>query len=222
MCLGRLWGLTNKTLNDITKCELCGMKDNTERHRIVPGREGGRYNRRNVIRLCRPHHQEADAEAYTRGALRAIVEARNGRNGRPSKDELYIRMAELCATRSTCKRRHVGCVLTDVEGAHVALGWNGTAKGSRARCYCADSGRVSCVHAEANAVAKKSWAGPCVAYLPISPCVQCAALLVNAGCVRIVIGQVYRDEGGLDVLRAAGAAVTVLDPSPAEPTPDRL
>jgi len=186
----------------------------------VPGREGGKYNRRNVIRLCPPHHHEADEGRISREALYAIVEARNGRNGRPSKDELYIRMAELCATRSTCKRRHVGCVLTDADGAHVALGWNGTARGSRARCYCADSGRVSCVHAEANAVAKKSWAGACVAYLPISPCVPCAALLVNAGCVRAVVGRVYRDEGGLEVLRAAGAAVHVLDPSPAAVAPD--
>jgi dCMP deaminase len=215
-----LRGLTNRTLNDITRCELCGSRENVERHRIVPGREGGKYNRRNVIRLCREHHALADAGVFTRGAMRAIVEARNGRNGRPSKDELYIRVAELCAGRSTCKRRHVGCVLTDVRGEQVALGWNGTARGAKARCYCADSGRVSCVHAEANAVAKKSWAGECVAYLPISPCVPCAALLVNAGCIRAVVGQVYRDEGGLDVLRAAGADVHILDPSPAEPQPD--
>jgi dCMP deaminase len=183
----------------------------------VPGREGGRYNRRNVVKLCREHHHQADADLFLRSALFAIVEARNGKNGRPSKDELYMRFAQLCATRSTCRRRHVGCVLTDPRGEQMALGWNGTARGARAKCYCADSGRVSCVHAEANAVAKKTWPGDAFAYLTVSPCVTCAAMLVNAGVVRLVVIRAHHDPEGLEVLRGAGVSVQVLDPTPTAP-----
>lgn len=48
---------------------------------------------------------------------------------RPTKDEYFLRMSELVATRATCFRRAVGCVLTNERGHVLATGYNGVAAG---------------------------------------------------------------------------------------------
>lgn len=48
---------------------------------------------------------------------------------RPSKDRYFLEMARLVATRSTCLRRHVGCVLVNARGHVLATGYNGVAAG---------------------------------------------------------------------------------------------
>lgn len=48
---------------------------------------------------------------------------------RPSIDLYYMRMARLVATRSTCLRRAVGCVLVDKFGRVLSTGYNGVARG---------------------------------------------------------------------------------------------
>lgn len=48
---------------------------------------------------------------------------------RISRDEWAMEMAKLTATRSTCLRRHVGCVLLNCRGHVLATGFNGVAAG---------------------------------------------------------------------------------------------
>lgn len=48
---------------------------------------------------------------------------------RPERDEYFLRMAKLVATRSTCLRRNVGCVLVNARGHVLATGYNGVAAG---------------------------------------------------------------------------------------------
>ena len=48
---------------------------------------------------------------------------------RPSKDQYFIEMAKLVATRGTCLRRKVGCVLVNARGHVIATGYNGVAAG---------------------------------------------------------------------------------------------
>lgn len=48
---------------------------------------------------------------------------------RPLIDEYYLRMASLVATRSTCARRAVGCVLVNERYQVLATGYNGVARG---------------------------------------------------------------------------------------------
>lgn len=45
------------------------------------------------------------------------------------KDEYFMRIAEVVATRSTCLRRAVGCVLVNERGHILATGYNGVARG---------------------------------------------------------------------------------------------
>jgi dCMP deaminase len=50
-------------------------------------------------------------------------------SNRPALDLYYMRMARLVATRSTCLRRAVGCVLVDGQGRVLSTGYNGVARG---------------------------------------------------------------------------------------------
>lgn len=55
----------------------------------------------------------------------------NDGSNRPDLDLYFMRMARLAATRSTCLRRAVGCVLVDDGGKVLATGYNGVASGER-------------------------------------------------------------------------------------------
>lgn len=131
---------------------------------------------------------------------------------RPSKDEVFMDMAYLIATRSTCSRRQVGCVLTDWDGEQVAVGYNGGPRGGRNRCAREGAGLCGCIHAEVNACIKANFTGDRVAYVTISPCELCAVALVNAHVRRCVVGQVYHNEDGIDVLRDSGCEVIIVNP----------
>ncbi len=48
---------------------------------------------------------------------------------RPSLDEYFINIANVVATRGTCCRRNVGCVLINNHNHIIATGYNGTADG---------------------------------------------------------------------------------------------
>lgn len=49
---------------------------------------------------------------------------------RPDKDDYFMQMANLVATRSTCLRRAVGCVLVSRRGHVLATGYNGVSAGA--------------------------------------------------------------------------------------------
>lgn len=57
-------------------CEVCGFDLFIQKHRIVPGREGGRYVQGNVIALCGNCHYCADEGLFERKVLLSIVEHR--------------------------------------------------------------------------------------------------------------------------------------------------
>jgi dCMP deaminase len=48
---------------------------------------------------------------------------------RPTKDQYFMSIARIVATRSTCLRRAVGCVLVNERGHILATGYNGVAAG---------------------------------------------------------------------------------------------
>lgn len=131
---------------------------------------------------------------------------------RPTKDVIFLRMAYLVAERSTCMRRQVGCVLTDWDGEQVAVGYNGGPRGGRNKCAREGVGLCGCIHAETNACIKANFSGDRVAYVTISPCELCAVALVNAHVKRCVVGNVYHNEDGLNVLRDSGCEVIITDP----------
>jgi len=129
---------------------------------------------------------------------------------RPPLYEVYMRMAEELAKRSTCARLQVGTVLTDSLLEHVvSIGYNGNARGFPNRCDSPEAGRCGCIHSEMNALVKSpgELRGK-VAFVTASPCVMCAKLMVQAHVSHLFYRTAYRDASGLEVLDQAGV-VTV-------------
>jgi dCMP deaminase len=133
---------------------------------------------------------------------------------RPSWSEYWLGMAQLAATRSTCKRLRVGCVLV-ADNQLLVSGYNGALPGAPhcldAGCDIGPHGGCQVAHAEANAICFASRRGVAITgatcYCTHSPCAACAKLLVVAGIVSVVYGVQYRDPAPLDMLKKHGVAV---------------
>lgn len=126
---------------------------------------------------------------------------------RPSFAEIYMRMAELLAQRSTCIRLQVGCVITSVDHRYVyGLGYNGGAAGMKNECDSNTPGACGHLHGEENAIinCRASRDTPKYVYVTHLPCVMCARRLINlGGVVRVVYDQSYRVTDSIDLLRHA-------------------
>ncbi|NVJ23027.1 deaminase [Myxococcus sp. AM011] len=121
-------------------------------------------------------------------------------SGRVSWDQYFMDIAKQVATRATCDRKHVGAVI--VRGRTIlSTGYNGSIRGL---AHCDDVGHmmenghcVATVHAEANAIIQSATNGVAIdgatIYTTASPCWPCFKLIANAGLVRIVFGEFYRD-----------------------------
>lgn len=122
--------------------------------------------------------------------------------------EVYMRMAEELAKRSTCARLQVGTVITDATLANVlGIGYNGNARGFANGCDSSEPGRCGCIHSEVNALIKAPGLTPDkVVFVTASPCVMCAKLMINSGASHVFYRTPYRDAAGLEVLRRGGVA----------------
>src|SRR5436190_22672404 len=70
-------------------------------------------------------------------------------------EEVYMRMAEELAKRSTCARLQVGTVITTSDLTQVlGIGYNGNARGLPNRCDSTTPGSCGCLHSEQNALLK--------------------------------------------------------------------
>lgn len=125
---------------------------------------------------------------------------------RPPLFEVYMRMAEELAKRSTCARLQVGTVLTDARLENVvAIGYNGNARGFPNRCDSDEAGKCGCIHSEMNALVKApGQLRDKVAFITASPCVMCAKLIVQAGVSHVFYRHRYRLPTGLEVLERGG------------------
>jgi dCMP deaminase len=125
---------------------------------------------------------------------------------RPPLYEVYMRMADELAKRSTCARLQVGTVLTDAQLEHVvSIGYNGNARGFANRCDSDQAGGCGCIHSEMNALVKSPGElRDKVAFVTASPCVMCAKLMVQAHVSHVFYRTAYRDSRGLEVLDKAG------------------
>ena len=91
----------------------------------------------------------------------------------------------------------------------ISDGYNGTPSGFENICED-DMGQTKpyVLHAEANAITKvaKS-ANNCdgaTLYITASPCLECSKLIIQAGIKRVVYGEKYRCEDGLELLKRVG------------------
>ena len=149
---------------------------------------------------------------------------------RESKDEYFLKLAELVATQSTCIRRAVGAVLTNKHGHVLATGYNGVPRG-RPHCNEPSNGghpyacpgakattgtkleECDATHAEQNALLQcRDVETIETCYVTVSPCIHCIKLLMNTSCTRIVTRGIY-DGRPLDLWTENGRrAFVVLQP----------
>lgn len=108
---------------------------------------------------------------------------------RPSFSEIFMSMAGLISRRSTCKRLHVGTVITTTDFRKVlSVGYNGNAKGLPNHCDSDVPGACGCLHSEENAVINCDAPQdlPKLVYCTHLPCKMCAKRLINLGGVQKV------------------------------------
>ena len=126
-------------------------------------------------------------------------------------DSRYIRMAQIWAENSYCKRRQVGAIIVK-DKMIISDGYNGTPSGFENICEDeTGTTKAYVLHAEANAITKvaKS-ANNCdgsTLYITAAPCIECAKLIIQAGIKRVVYSEEYRLTDGIDLLRRAGIEV---------------
>jgi len=126
-------------------------------------------------------------------------------------DEFYLQTAELISQQSYADDRKVGAIIVK-DSNIIAFSYNGTLPGEP-NCTRDASGRTlsTVLHAETQAIAKvakstQSTDGATM-YCTLSPCIDCAKLIVQVGIIRLVYGQTYKYTEGIDFLKKAGVFV---------------
>ena len=132
-------------------------------------------------------------------------------------DLRYLKMAQIWAENSYCKRRQVGALVVK-DQMIISDGYNGTPSGFEN--VCEDDNNVTLpyvLHAEANAITKLARSSNnsegSTLYITDSPCIECAKLIIQAGIKRVVYAREYRLTDGADLLRQAGIQVDFIDRS---------
>ncbi len=123
-------------------------------------------------------------------------------------DLRYLRMAQIWAENSYCRRRQVGALIVK-DKMIISDGYNGTPAGFENVCEDeSDHTKPYVLHAEANAITKVACSNNssdgATLYVTSSPCIECSKLIIQAGIKRVVYGEVYRLTDGIELLKRAG------------------
>lgn len=119
---------------------------------------------------------------------------------RKNWDEYFMEITELVASRSTCDRAFVGCVLVNSDHRIISTGYNGSVAGNP---HCDEIGHtmrnghcIATIHAEMNALLYCAKEGipvkDTIAYVTHFPCLNCSKALIQAGIKEIVYLNDYR------------------------------
>lgn len=127
-------------------------------------------------------------------------------------DKAYLRMAEEWGKLSYCERKQVGAIIVK-DRMIISDGYNGTPTGFENRCED-EEGETKwyVLHAEANAILKvaastQSCRGATL-YITMSPCKGCSKLIHQAGIIRVVYKEAYKDNAGIKFLEKAGVKIS--------------
>ena len=119
---------------------------------------------------------------------------------RKSWDTYFMQITEIVASRSTCDRAFVGCVLVNKDHRIVSTGYNGSVAGNP---HCDDVGHtmrdghcIATIHAEMNALLYCAKEGiptkDTICYVTHFPCLNCTKALIQAGIREVVYKNAYR------------------------------
>ena len=135
-------------------------------------------------------------------------------------DKAYMDMALRWAQLSVAHRKKVGALIVK-DGQLISDGFNGTPRGLENVCEDLRGDTLpEVLHAESNALMKLAQSTQsctdATLYITMSPCYQCAKLIVQSGVKRVVYLAEYSDTSGIDLLRKCGVHVDDIN-DPTEP-----
>lgn len=124
-------------------------------------------------------------------------------------------MAEEWAKLSHCTRKNVGALIVK-DRMIISDGYNGSPSGFPNECENAEGDTHWYVlHAEANAITKLARsinsAEGATLYITLSPCRDCAKLILQSGISRVVYKTAYKDTSGIEFLRKSFITTELLD-----------
>ena len=133
--------------------------------------------------------------------------------------QAYMKTAETFAELSHARRLHVGAIVVK-DDRIISIGYNGMPAGWDNNCenYVYDENneislktKPEVLHAETNAIAKLARSNEsglnADLFVTHSPCLDCAKLIYQSGIKRVFFGTSYRDNAGLDFLKASEVQV---------------
>jgi len=131
---------------------------------------------------------------------------------RPSCVAYFMATALLMASRSSCERLNVGCVIVSggsQKNRIVAAGYNGFLPGAPHTSRVRDGHEQATVHAEQNAISDAARRGVSLEgatiYITHFPCINCAKILAAAGIANIKYHRDYRNDHLVkDILSESG------------------
>lgn len=116
---------------------------------------------------------------------------------RLSWEEYFMSTAVLLASRSSCNRLHVGCVLVK-NNRIISAGYNGFLPGAPHESIIVNNHEIATVHAEQNAITDCANRGVSVkdatAYITHYPCINCAKILAASGIKEIIYLNDYKND----------------------------
>lgn len=123
----------------------------------------------------------------------------------------YTKIAKVVSEASHAKRKKVGAVIVKDDNI-ISFGYNGTPSGFDNNCENADGVTKDIVlHAESNAISKcakstQSCQGATM-YVTLSPCIECAKLIIQSGIKYVMFLERYHDDRGIKLLLKSGIKV---------------
>ena len=130
-----------------------------------------------------------------------VVELMESTEHRPSWDEYFMATAFLIASRSSCDRLNVGCILVsggDQKNRIISAGYNGFLPGAPHVSRVREGHEQGTVHAEQNAICDAARRGVNIAgataYITHFPCNHCAKILAASGVQTVKYHFDYRND----------------------------
>lgn len=133
-------------------------------------------------------------------------------NSNNSLDKVYLEMALVWSKRSHCNRKKVGVIVVK-DNTIISDGYNGTPTNFDNSCEdCNGITKKEVLHAESNAITKlakstQSSLGSTL-YTTLSPCVDCAKLIIQSGITRVVYLEEYKCTKGIELLLKANVIIS--------------
>lgn len=121
-----------------------------------------------------------------------------------------MKVAQTVGGFSYCTKRKVGAILVK-DDQIIATGYNGTIKGFDNVCEIDSKTLLTVLHAETNAITSCARKGiatdESVMFVTLSPCLDCAKLIIQAGIKEVYYLEKYKRTEGIELLEQANIRV---------------